>query len=669
MTSKTAKTVLVTAIFAVVATAGMAWLANGAMAAGDRPAAPSGIAVQAAGEHTVNVIWTAHPDGARDYRVAWRPDGEPYRSWRDRAWNAFPSGAGYTITGLDAGATYQVRVRARFENGPGSEWSSEASVTTEESGNAGRSNHVERPRNLRITARSWSGISLAWDTPTGADITHTEVTRRGGGLDDDTIVRPAANNAINYRVLVPASAYTFSVRFGTSSTDFGPTREIQATTLAVPAPTGLRVLQLQHDRVEIGWDNPVDTTALGINIRIYRLPDLQLRSMQDLSSTPDSYEDTSVVPGEQYRYVVRYRAVSLQGFHYGDSVDTSLIVPQALLPFDLEATPGQGSVSLNWRNPLGHTITRHRVERSEGTAGIFETVGEKDGDGTHYADINLDAATTYRYRVYLGDSNRYGDYVETRATTPDLPPLTAPTNFRVLNGTEDVNAGLWETESTDPQLEWDVDDASTGAYLTRRLIDPPPDVACAVPNNCPVLIIHDAYGTRNTGYTDISNGGGQYRYGIQSRGRDGALGPQATILVLVPSLPAPTRQAPTNLRVSASSGGGRAAVTANWNGHSQYPGYLVQWRIGDRMFDQDEDGARSDRIVASNRINMYFADGKSYRPAATTKQRIYARDSTPSPWEVNHYVRVGTCADAACAIADVLFAPEESVRLGANPYR
>ena len=252
MTSKTAKAlILATAMVAVIVTAAIPWMATAATAAADRPAAPSGIAVHAADENTVNVIWTAHPDGARDYRVAWRPDGEPYRSWRDRAWNAFPNGASYTITGLDAGTTYEVRVRARFENGPSSAWSSEASITTPETGDVGRSNHLERPRNLRITARSWSRISLAWDAPTESNITHAEITRSGGDHSDNTITLSAANNARQYRTLVPASTYTFSVRFGTSSTNFGPAREIQATTLAVPAPTNLRAITLQHDRVEI----------------------------------------------------------------------------------------------------------------------------------------------------------------------------------------------------------------------------------------------------------------------------------------------------------------------------------------------------------------------------------------------------------------------------------
>ncbi len=54
----------------------IAWSASATPAIAAPPPAPSGIAVSAADENTVNVIWTAHPDGAKDYRLAWKPAGE-----------------------------------------------------------------------------------------------------------------------------------------------------------------------------------------------------------------------------------------------------------------------------------------------------------------------------------------------------------------------------------------------------------------------------------------------------------------------------------------------------------------------------------------------------------------------------------------------------------------
>ena len=83
----------------------------------------TGVAVQAgASPGAINITWDAHPANPRDYRVSWKPQGESFKSWRDSAWNAFPSTTEVTVSGLNAGETYRVRVRARFNNGK-SRWS------------------------------------------------------------------------------------------------------------------------------------------------------------------------------------------------------------------------------------------------------------------------------------------------------------------------------------------------------------------------------------------------------------------------------------------------------------------------------------------------------------------------------------------------------------------
>ena len=77
----------------------------------------------------IDVSWDAHPAGARDYRVAWAPDGESFRRASDTDWNAKPTATGMTITGLTEGSEYKVKVRARFDSNPRSRWSSVATAT------------------------------------------------------------------------------------------------------------------------------------------------------------------------------------------------------------------------------------------------------------------------------------------------------------------------------------------------------------------------------------------------------------------------------------------------------------------------------------------------------------------------------------------------------------
>ena len=56
-----------------------------------------------------------------DYRVNWTVHNASYPTWTDLSGNAFPTGNSYTITGLDHGTLYKVRVRARYD-GPAGPW-------------------------------------------------------------------------------------------------------------------------------------------------------------------------------------------------------------------------------------------------------------------------------------------------------------------------------------------------------------------------------------------------------------------------------------------------------------------------------------------------------------------------------------------------------------------
>ena len=77
----------------------------------------------------IDVSWDAHPAGAKEYRVAWAPDGESFRRASNTDWNANPTATGMTITGLTGGDDYKVKVRARFNSNPRSRWSSVATAT------------------------------------------------------------------------------------------------------------------------------------------------------------------------------------------------------------------------------------------------------------------------------------------------------------------------------------------------------------------------------------------------------------------------------------------------------------------------------------------------------------------------------------------------------------
>ena len=88
---------------------------------------PTGLNVTAgdnAGE--LDLTWDPHTQTSKtlsDYRVTWTPDGEAFKTNDQTEWYAYPTTNQVTVTGLEAGATYKVRVRARYDDGRKSNWS------------------------------------------------------------------------------------------------------------------------------------------------------------------------------------------------------------------------------------------------------------------------------------------------------------------------------------------------------------------------------------------------------------------------------------------------------------------------------------------------------------------------------------------------------------------
>ncbi len=80
---------------------------------------------------TIDVGWEAPNEAPVDYRISWAKVGEPFPIWTDLSGNAFPTDTSHTITGLEEGETYKVKVRARYD-GTAGDWSGEATIAVAE---------------------------------------------------------------------------------------------------------------------------------------------------------------------------------------------------------------------------------------------------------------------------------------------------------------------------------------------------------------------------------------------------------------------------------------------------------------------------------------------------------------------------------------------------------
>ena len=78
---------------------------------------------------TIQITWDAPGETPRDYRVAWAEAGENFLPRGDPAGNAFPTSPGHTVTDLEEGEEYKVKVRTRYGDGNPGGWSDAYTVT------------------------------------------------------------------------------------------------------------------------------------------------------------------------------------------------------------------------------------------------------------------------------------------------------------------------------------------------------------------------------------------------------------------------------------------------------------------------------------------------------------------------------------------------------------
>ena len=81
---------------------------------------------------TIQAAWEEPTETPANYRIAWAKVGENFRTWTDPSGNAYPTEPAYTITDLDEGEEYKVKVRASY-SGTAGDWSGEATITVAES--------------------------------------------------------------------------------------------------------------------------------------------------------------------------------------------------------------------------------------------------------------------------------------------------------------------------------------------------------------------------------------------------------------------------------------------------------------------------------------------------------------------------------------------------------
>ena len=234
---------------------------------------PTGLNVtagDAAGE--LDITWHAHPQTSKtlsDYRVTWTPDGESFKTNDQTEWYAYPTTNEVTVTGLDAGATYKVRVRARYDNNKKSRWSDVVSGQAGVSQNSPAAGQPTIAGTVEVRETLTAGTSAISDDNglTNAVFSHQWV-RSATGSDNDI------TNATGSTYVITNADIDKAIKVRVSFTDddgYSETLTSNATTsVPVPAPVIVppeepQIAQASHD-VLVSNTGQTTTAAAGLAV-------------------------------------------------------------------------------------------------------------------------------------------------------------------------------------------------------------------------------------------------------------------------------------------------------------------------------------------------------------------------------------------------------------------
>ena len=148
---------------------------------------------------TLAMSWDIPDQTPTDYRLNWAKSAEGFPSYAENDGNAYPTTNSHTVTGLDEGIEYKVRVRARYRDDELNEgqtqwstpWSEPARITI--ASQAPETTPVPTPEPVVSAPAAPTGlkaaaahdsVTLTWTAPAGSTVTGYQILRRQTGVDE-----------------------------------------------------------------------------------------------------------------------------------------------------------------------------------------------------------------------------------------------------------------------------------------------------------------------------------------------------------------------------------------------------------------------------------------------------------------------------------------------------
>ncbi len=417
------------------------------------PAAPTALSASNVSQQSLTLSWSAPGGPVSGYVLDVATDAA-FAS----VIQTFNPGGGATsqaISGLTANTTYFFRIKAQ-NNGGDSPYSASLQVTT-------LPNLPGAPTAFGANPVSASQINLSWTNgggQTALELQYSTDQNFSSGVQSLAIDANATSASATG--LAEATTYYFRLR-GQNVAGYSGYAQTQGTTLLNPpvAPSNLTANATSPNSVQVQWTDNAGNEA-GFYVEQFTGGG-GFTQIAQLGPNATSLNVTGLNENTPYAFRVRaFNATGPSDFSNTANVTTPYSLPAG--PSNLSAqAAGQTLINLSWQDNAGNE-TGYEVEQStDGTN--FTRVAQLNANTTSYAASNLNAATTYTFRVRaVNPAGGSGYSNNAAARTLPFPP-SAPSSLTAVALSQTVVQLTWR-DNSDNETSFEVQRSDDGVNFS-----------------------------------------------------------------------------------------------------------------------------------------------------------------------------------------------------------
>ncbi len=393
------------------------------------PPAPSNLNAIAVSSSQITLTWTDNAKYEAGFKLERSTDGVNFTQVAMLLANA----TAYNSTGLAPSTTYYFRLRSY--DGPNlSAYSNVASATTNSAPSA--------PSNLVAVATSSSRIDLTW-TDNATNEGGFKVERSTDGVSFSQIATLAPNTTSYASTNLGASTtYYFRVRAYEGPNHSAYSNVASATTDGGPAaPTNLVAVAISSSRINLTW---TDNATNEGGFKVERSTDgVNFSQIAVLVPNTIAYASSNLNASTTYHFRIRaYEGTNYSAF---SNIASATTQPTPAAPSNLVAVAASSTrINLTWTDNATNEAG-FKIERSADGVN-FTLVGFSSANATSYAATNLNASTTYHFRLRAYDGNNHSAYSNTASATTQPAPA-APSNLTATPSTGKITL-TWTDNAT-----------------------------------------------------------------------------------------------------------------------------------------------------------------------------------------------------------------------------